>query len=1006
MIPAQLFAAMFVTVIGFGARLRERWCSVCALVLTVLMLITCQISTAYAASLSGAHSNIHSAVEAPLDRQFLLVELLDYQLAAQPLSSSLTEFAEASDLQILYRTDLLPKLEAPAVNGYFSRRQALEQLLSETGLTFTFGGRHAVVIHSHQPGLLTSVKRSPQGPTSVEPPVLEETYVTGVRRALKANLAIKQNSSNVLDVVTSEDIGKFPDQNVADALQRIAGVSVDRLWGQGRDVNIRGTDKDINRTLLNGQHVASAYWWANDNPSRGFNYSTLASQLVQSLEVHKSPSAAMDEGSIGGTVNIRTREPFHLKSLETHIAYEQHYSDLAEAWGPQISALSSWKNPQQTLGILASINWQDHTSRRDGLETFSDNSLYDIIDEGGNITPNVYAIWGGGSAILQQSRTHATGNVTLQWVPVKNWELGFNSVRSEMVIDNLNHNFLFTVGGHKLREQSPAIVYNPTFVTADDGNHLLLGGTLVNANSTGALLDIIERDAYIKTLVNDFSADYQTYDRELHIQLGNTRAIGGTKHDWMYRFAGDTRSRFALNERAIDIAFLDLDPLSSADMGRFSSVSRDWIRRMENNENYAQLDVTQRVNRGPISTIEFGSKLRDHFIENHRTVGALDEAHPAWSQLNNTSLEQVGGGVTPRLHQQAATPTSLTRYAWANPAKLDTIVKPLFDAGVMTYRDDRSAYYRIDEVSQAYYVMLNFEDDTASGNSWSGNIGIRYVGTRQSAAAYDGDKIQSTESRYHDYLPSMNVAYSLRPDLIVRGAAARVMARPNYQNLSANVVTDPTSGAISTGNPLLAPYKANQFDLGVEWYFAEASLLSANLFHKSISTFIYPETSMEPINGELQPVTRPQNSAGANITGMELQWQRDFSSGFGLLGNYTFTGATVPSPDGTRSFELPGNSESQFNASLFYEGTRLSGRISYNYRSRSYGDFIAGSQSVTAAYQQWDANLQWRVSRFASVVLKGINLNNEVIYIHSRSGVPQGIYENGRRFIVGLRLDF
>ncbi len=931
------------------------------------------------------------------------VELLKYQIDQQPLSQALTLFAQQSDVQILYRTQLLPAVVTPAVKGYFTRKQALEQLLAGTGLTYSFGGNRALVIH--RPDAVTETPQALKGgavggAVSGEGSFTEQIYVTGIRRSLELNLAIKQQSDQLLDVVTAEDIGKFPDQNVADALQRIAGVSVDRLWGEGRDVNIRGTDKDINRTLLNGQHVASAYWWANDNPSRGFNYSTLASQLVQSLEVHKSPSANIDEGSIGGTVIIRTRKPFNLDAFEIHGAYEQHYSELSDTWDPQLSLLSSWKNSEQSFGILASLNRQNHRTRRDGLETFPANRLYTVTDTEGASVDNVYAIWGGGSAILQQDRTHTTGNLTLQWAPTEEWEILFNTLSSDMDIDNRNHNFLFVPGGYKLREQPPVLVQDPVYLTADDGNPVLVAGTLGNADSPGAVLDSMDRQAYINTWVNDLNLHYRGGDWHWHMQLGRTRATGGTRHDWMYRFLGDTRSRFALGRDAIEVDYLDLNPLDATAMDEFSSESRDWIRRMENAETYGQLDLTYQLDHGFISALKMGSKHRDNHIENRRIVGSIDESHSAWPQLRATGLAAVSGGITPALNQQSATDQSLIHYAWTDPQKLKAIIHPLYEQGVMDYEADKAAYYRIEEQSLAHYLMAEFEDE-----KWSGNMGVRRVSTRQTSIAFQDERLIPQENHYHDYLPSLNLRYGIRRNLVLRGALAQVLARPNFQDLSPNIVIDATSGSGSAGNPHLKPYRANQMDLGIEWYFAQASLLSATAFRKDISTFVYPEASMEVVEGQPVLLTRPRNSPGADITGLELQWQQDFANGFGVLSNYTYTDATVPSPDGLRTLKLPGNSKSQFNASVYYEGRRVNGRLSYNYRSRSYGGFIAGSQTETAAYEQWDASLQWRFNDHLSLSLKAINLGNEAIYIRSANGVPQGFYENGRRFLVGLRMD-
>lgn len=927
------------------------------------------------------------------------LEPVDFDIGAQPLDRALRLFAEQADLQILYRTDILPQGNCLPVQGRLPPDVALRRLLDGSQLDFRFGSGGTLVV---RPG--TAPRAVPE--TSAEPDggprrTLEETYVTGVRGTLERNLAIKRRSGNLVDVITSEDIGKFPDRNVADSLQRIAGVSVDRLWGEGRDVNIRGTDKDINRTLLNGQHVASAYWWANDNLSRGFNYSTLASQLVQSLEVHKTPSADLDEGSIGGTVIVRTRRPLAMDPLETHISLEQQYSELADAMAPQASLLSSWKNADGSLGLLASINHQRRRSRRDGLETFADNTLYRVTDTDGNSRDDVYAIWGGGSALLEQERAHTTANLTLQWAPGERWDSALNLVRSELDIDNSNHNFLFSPGGYKLREDPPAAVEQPRYIPADDGHPVLAGGTLTNADSTGALLDSIQRRAYIDTAVSDLDIRYRGDTWTGHLQLGNTRARGGTDRDRLYRFTGDSRVRFRLDRDALEVEYLDLDPLDAASLDSFSPVSRDWIRAMENRENYSQLDFERQLPGAWLSAIRFGFKYRNHAVENNLTVGSIDTSHPDWAILRRVGLDRVSGGPGPELNAQAANSATLTRYAIADPALLQSVIQPLYDRGLMQYREDRNAHFRIREHSLAEYVRLDFER-----GPWSGNLGLRSVATRQRASAYREDRLQTVRNRYRDTLPSVNIHYRAAEDLSLRAALAQVMARPNYQDLSPGIIIDPTSGSGAAGNPDLEPYRADQLDLSLEWYFAEASMAAATLFFKDISTFVYPHVAKEQVNGQALYITRPQNGPGADIRGLELQWQQDFANGFGLLGNYTYTDAGVPSPDGGRSLELPGNSRSQFNASVYFEKQRFSGRLSYNYRSRSYGDIVAGSQSETAAYRQWDASLQWALNDYTQLTAEAVNLTDEVITIRSASGIPQGFYENGRQFRVGLRLEY
>ncbi|WP_160152753.1 TonB-dependent receptor [Microbulbifer sp. ALW1] len=988
--PAALFRA-FVLTISAGA-------TPAALALTKNPSIAPQLTGIPATTSSTATFPVSAQQQSWFER-----ERLPFAIPPQPLPEALTLYAEQAQLQLFYRRDQLPEQISVYVRGDLTPQAALTQLLRNTRLEAQLGRNRTVVIAPVvTPVTATAEPETPSHPQDIRRPrPLEETYVTGVRTSLRRSLAIKQASDNLVEITTAEDIGKFPDHNVADALQRIAGVSVDRIWGEGRDVNIRGTDKDINRTLLNGQHVASAYWWANDNLSRGFNYATLASQLVQSLEVHKTPRADLDEGSIGGTVIVRTRKPLEMDNRELHLAVGQQYSALAERWAPQGSALGSWKNTAQTLGVLASLNWQQRDSRRDGLETFADNNLYTITDEQGNVTEDVYAVWGGGSALLQQQRHHTTGNITLQWNPNAQWDAVLNLVRSQMDIENSNHNFLFSPGGYKLSETPPVIVTRPQFLTSDDGHKMLSGGTLGNADSTGAVLDGIQRQAYIDTQVDDIDIHYSGDTWDSHMQFGHTSARGGTSHDRLYRFTGNSRVAFHLERDHIATEYLDLDPEDPAALDQLSPLSRDWIRAMESREYYGQWDLGYDVENGWLTRAQWGLKYRDHRVENNLTVGEIDRDADIWQTLQFTGLDQVSRGLSPTLSAQSANSGTLVRYALADAALLRAVINPGLRNGAMQYQYDRSAFFRIREQSLATYASL----DIGTGD-WEGNAGLRAVATRQQASAYAPEQLRHEQNQYQDWLPTLNLQYHWSGDLLGRLGIAQVMARPNFQDLTPNIIVDPTSGYGSAGNPKLEPYRADQLDLGIEWYFADASLVSATAFYKDISTFVYPHVAPEWIDGEQHYITRPQNGPGATIRGLELQWQQGFSQGWGILSNYTYTDASVPSEDGSRKLELPGNSRSQFNASLYLERAQWEARLSYNYRSRSYGEIIAGSQSETGAYQQWDATGQWRWSPTLALSLEAINLTNEVIRIHSASGIPQGIYENGRRFAVGVKLAF
>ncbi len=937
--------------------------------------------------------------------QLAVADTLYYSIEKQPLAKALTQYAEQSNLQILFRPEALPNIDVEPLAGQYTPVAALEMLLRNTQLQYTFGAKGAVVIQAIPKALPEPVTDNPHSIAQPQelpaPQTQEELLVTGIQGSLRKNLQIKRESGSILDAMNTEDTGKFPDKNIADSLQRIPGVSVDRIWGEGRDIYIRGTDKDINRTLMNGQNVASAYWWANDNPSRGFNYTILASELISSLRVYKSPQADIDEGSIGGTVIIYTHKPFDIAGNDLRLTLESQYSELPDAIDPQASLLGSWQNSEQTLGALISLNWQNTSMRRDGLEAFPDNSLYSIVDDKGEVTNDVYVIWGGGSAIFQQTRERNTSNLTLQWEPNENWQAVFNYVGSSMDMKISNQNYLFMPGGFKLREDPPVVVSDPRFGATGDGRKILLGGTMNNPDSIGAALDAIFRSAYVDSAVYDLDLEYHNDQVLLHAQLGTTNANGGTDQDQLYRFVGNTREQFSLSRNSIEVNYLDLDPHDPHSLPYFSGDSHNWIRNMEDSEIYAQSDAEFTLDNAFFSALKTGVKWRNQTIENNRRVGSIDTGNPLWSSFSQTSLASVSMGLTPELHRQTATENSLTRFAWVNEARANQVIAPVLKNGLMRYRYDQEAFYRIDETINAAYIKSEFLYD-----NWQGNLGLRAVNTRQESSAYEEQQRHTNARDYNDYLPSLNLAYEYRPDTIVRGSLSRAMARPSFQNLSSNIVIDGTNGNASGGNPELEPFRAQQGDLGVEWYFDSESLLSATGFYKTISTFIYSETQEEILNGEQLNVTRPYNAEGAHISGLELQWQQNFGKGFGLLSNYTYTKATVASQDKQQLLKLPGNSRDQINASLYYEDARYSLRLSYNYRSKSYGELLSGTQDETNSYQQWDFSAGWTPVDYATFYIEGINLTNEVIYYRTANDIPQGLYENGRRFAMGVRLRF
>jgi iron complex outermembrane receptor protein len=327
----------------------------------------------------------------------------------------------------------------------------------------------------------------------------------------------------------------------------------------------------------------------------------------------------------------------------------------------------------------------------------------------------------------------------------------------------------------------------------------------------------------------------------------------------------------------------------------------------------------------------------------------------------------------------------------------------------MVYTQDWASDYSIDEKITAAYAMSDIEWDKLRGN-----FGLRFIRTSDSATGYqqlDGASAFTpitVDHTYNDALPSINLVYDLRNDLILRAAASRAMARPDWSQLSPALTPNGTiTNNYSGGNPLLKPYHSNQAEIGFEWYYADAAMLSLTAFVKRLDTFIYTASDLEMVNGVLSTVTHSLNAnSGASINGLEAQWQQPIGGGFGVTTNLTLTDAKSNATALGQPAEVVGNSRTYFNFSTYYERAGFSARISYNYRSKTYGGFDEGGQDITSAYGQWDANCNYDITKNLSVFATAVNINDELVRTNTTAGIPVGRYENGARYSIGLRGKF
>ncbi|HET8774318.1 MAG TPA: TonB-dependent receptor plug domain-containing protein, partial [Thermoanaerobaculia bacterium] len=269
-------------------------------------------------------------------------------------------------------------------------------------------------------GSASSGQEQTQQPQSDQvEPVAEEITVVGIADSLREAVKVKHESAAIVDAVAAKDVNKLPDKNLAEAVQRVPGVVINREFGEGERVSLRGVAPNLVHTTVNGHNVAVADWFVLEQlaATRSFNYLLLPSELIGLLTVYKSPTAELDEGGIGGTIDVRTRKPLDLKPFAISASLQDAYTERSGSHDPNVSALVSWKNAAGNAGVLFSAVFDKREIRRDGVEVLG----YFPQAGTGVLVPSLI-----GSALFQQERERRAFNAEFQFRPASRLELNLN----------------------------------------------------------------------------------------------------------------------------------------------------------------------------------------------------------------------------------------------------------------------------------------------------------------------------------------------------------------------------------------------------------------------------------------------------------------------------------------------------------------------------------------------------------------------------------------------------
>lgn len=898
--------------------------------------------------------------------------------------------------------------------------------------------------------------------------ITEEIVVTGMRGSMRESLDRKRDADNIIDALVAEDIGKFPDQNLAESLQRIPGVAIDRMRGEGSRVSIRGLGPGFTRVLVNGRTALSGGTEAfagnigDFSQTRQFHFESMQAELVQAVEVHKSATANLLEAGLGGTINIRTRRPFD-NGGKRIIAGNAFVTDdeLADENGYRYAGVysDSWNDQ---LGFLVSVAGDDRTLREDWFNVldYEPKVFNNAVDLNGVPLPTCELIpvsnptsgcgWAPANirqGVLVEDFKRLNVSAALQWRPSEQWDITVDVLHSDMERDyddfqvpwrsqaglangasvvQLNENNVVTY--MRTETARPRPFQRPR--TEDITNQTFAVNAQFTPSEKWTLsFDVAhskgDRDLFRPDVYYDIPAVPLIYDiRDSYIPKITIEAdlLDPTVYDFIFfRFGNDVSADQETQYRFDATYHLD-DGLAMHTGISFRDRERQWDRR----------------------SFSFGPRY-GHFGPDEDLTDVAHYPAPvgdAFSGIDGTD----------------SWPKS-----WLMP-DLDSVIQTYFvgrrdEIPDSVFEDARTAHaqdFDITEEILSFYFMLDF-GGTIGDMPWSGNVGVRWIEVDRGstgnvqpveemvfsefAGVWEFDlgpsEFQLHDNRFAELLPSLNLKFELREDLIGRFAWGKTMTQPSFTQLNPGGTKNPAQRLIQEGDPALEPYIAEQLDIGIEWYPTDDAIIAVHAFGKEVDTFIItasvqrdwidPITGgplFDPESGENVRVLYqgPINETGGFVGGVEVAMQYAFTNlpspwdGFGVQFNHTWvtTDAEFTNESSGASFDVPGLSPNTTNAVLFYEKEKLSGRVAWNKREGFLTTTSSnrGNPQFTSDYWQLDAGFSYNVTENIVLLVEGINLTDENVDQYNIAGPDSQLKQiyyisnSGRRLQAGVRVRF
>ena len=835
---------------------------------------------------------------------------------------------------------------------------------------------------------------------------LGEIIVLGDRLRGQAKAINTQKSNqNITNVISSDQVGRFPDANIGDALKRIPGITMQNDQGEARNIIIRGLAPALNSVMLNGNRIPSA-----EGDNRNVQMDLIPADMISTIEVNKTLTSDMDADAIGGSVNLVTRATPNGQRISGTLA--GGYSPIRDQGNYTAGFVYGDRFLDNKLGVVLSSSYNNNTFGSDNLE----------------------AVWVKGRK----------DQVYIEEYDIRKYD-----------VQRIRNSFAFATD-YKFNENN-SVYFNAIYNFRDDLENRYRARyrgikPVYNAND-----DITGFRGDVRRQTKGGIDDKKNENTRLERQTVQNYSFGG-EHllsskldmDWSINYAKASEDR--PNERYIEFQNRGLNFNMNLDDERFplitgtgdNSINDFGLRTISDNFNYTdETELGMKLNfRIPLSFVEnqkgrlrFGlrtrikDKMRDNIFYEYDPIAAFGNLNTVPNSFYGGENWQVGSQYVPGTF---ASNSYLGNLDLNNATLFDKEADPSEFLG-LNYRASENIY--------ASYIR--FDQDFNDRLSMIAGLRVEITDIDYTANYVEDEsdligEINNTNS-YTNILPSISFKYNGDNDWVYRAAFTTSMARPDYYALAPFISVLPDDDSdIEAGNPNLDATFAYNFDFMVEKYYKSVGLLSGGVFYKKLNDFIYTYRDNQYTNAkfaadfpnQIKPIptvnpgnwglTQQRNGESVDVYGFEVAFQRQldfipgkFFKGLGLYMNYTYTdskatGITNSSGDVRTDVTLPGTAPHMFNSSLSWENKKFSARVSLNYAA-DYLDELGGDEFEDRFYDKQlfvDANASYKLTSKLRIFAEANNLTNQPLryYQGISSRTMQAEYYQAR-FNLGLKFD-